>query len=74
MPEEKLYIGAKLIRAFPMDECSFLKTYKGEDVSNRDTRLGYFVEYPDGYKSWSPKAVFEEAYREVSASEKSCFN
>ena len=73
MPEEKLYIGAKLIRAFSMDECSFLKTYKGEDVSNRETRPGYFVEYPDGYKSWSPKAVFEEAYREVSASEKKLF-
>lgn len=25
---------------------------------------GYLVEYKDGYKSWSPKSVFEEAYRE----------
>lgn len=23
---------------------------------------GYAVKYPDGYVSWSPKAVFEEAY------------
>ena len=24
---------------------------------------GYAVRYPDGYMSWSPKDVFEEAYR-----------
>ena len=24
---------------------------------------GYLVEYNDGYKSWSPKSVFEEAYK-----------
>lgn len=24
---------------------------------------GYLVEYKDGYKSWSPKQVFEEAYK-----------
>lgn len=24
---------------------------------------GYAVRYPDGYMSWSPKEVFEEAYR-----------
>ena len=24
---------------------------------------GYLVEYKDGYKSWSPKSVFEEAYK-----------
>jgi len=24
---------------------------------------GYLVEYPDGYKSWSPKETFEEAYK-----------
>lgn len=28
---------------------------------------GYLVEYKDGYKSWSPKSVFEEAYREVGS-------
>lgn len=26
---------------------------------------GYIVKYPDGYISWSPKEVFEEAYREL---------
>ena len=24
---------------------------------------GYLVEYKDGYKSWSPKSVFDEAYK-----------
>ena len=27
---------------------------------------GYKVRYPDGYESWSPKGVFEEAYRKAS--------
>jgi len=69
MPEEKLYIGTKIIRAFLEDECSFLKNEKGEDVAGRETRPGYCVTYPDGYKSWSPKDVFENAYREVTDSE-----
>ena len=58
MEEEKLYIGSKLIKGMPLDECSFLKS-KGEDVTNRETREGYRVTYPDGYVSWSPKDVFE---------------
>lgn len=36
------------------------KCYK---VDN-NTGSGYEVEYKDGYKSWSPKDVFEEAYKE----------
>jgi len=56
MSNEKLYIGAKLIRAYPAD---------------KDGVVGYNVTYPDGYFSWSPKDVFEEAYREVSSTEKS---
>lgn len=47
----KQYLGAKLVKAEPADK-------SGDQ--------GYFIEYPDGYTSWSPKAVFEEAYREVS--------
>ncbi len=45
----KEYIGVKLIKAEPQD--------------NEDGEPGYKVVYPDGYKSWSPKDVFEEAYR-----------
>jgi len=73
MPEELLYIGAKLIRAFPCDECTFLRRVKGEDTTNRETREGYQVTYPDGYISWSPKETFEIAYRVVTGEERDLF-
>ena len=73
MPEELLYIGTKLIRAFPCDRRSFLRDVKGEDVTNLETEPGYQVTYPDGYISWSPKETFETAYREVTESEKALF-
>lgn len=54
----ELYVGAKLIKAerepAPYD---IGEHKKGEP--------GYKVEYPDGYTSWSPKDVFEEAYRKA---------
>lgn len=65
----KTYVGSKIIQAEPMDECSFLAT-KGQDVTNRETRPGYRVVYPDGYVSWSPADAFETAYREITPSEK----
>lgn len=72
--KEKLYIGSKIIRAFPMNEDSFLRDVKGQDIPpNRETRPGYKVIYPDGYESWSPKEVFEVAYREVTNSERKLF-
>lgn len=46
----KKYIGTKLIEAEPAMQ-------KG--------REGYIVRYADGYESWSPKDVFEEAYRPI---------
>lgn len=52
------YIGTKIIQAEPALRYS-LPNVPGED--------GYKVVYPDGYESWSPKAVFEEAYRPCSA-------
>jgi len=70
---EMLFIGAKIIKASPMDECTFLKEHKGEDVTNWETRPGYRVVYPDGYVSWSPKEVFENAYRPVTESERFLF-
>jgi hypothetical protein len=66
---EMLFIGTKLIKASAMDECTFLKQHKGEDVTNRETRPGYRVTYPDGYVSWSPKDVFENAYRPITEGE-----
>lgn len=45
--EKKTYIGVKRIEAYPEE---------------RDGKPGYVVIYADGYKSWSPKDVFEAAY------------
>jgi len=73
MEEGLLYIGTKLIRAFPQDERSFLRDVKGEDQANRETRPGYQVTYPDGYVSWSPKKAFEDSHREVTDSERALF-
>lgn len=44
----KRYIGLKMIRAIP---------------SFKEGKNGYEVTYPDSYLSWSPKDVFEEAYK-----------
>ena len=44
------YIGVKIIKAEPQEK---------EGVP------GYRVKYPDGYESWSPKDVFEKAYRKL---------
>lgn len=50
------YIGTKIIEAEPCKAWKDTKLHKaGED--------GYKVRYPDGYESWSPKDVFNEAYR-----------
>ena len=40
----------------------FFKIVKAEP-QEKDGRPGYKVVYPDGYVSWSPKDVFEKAYR-----------
>ena len=63
----KLYIGTKMIHAQPMTRGAY-NEYRGwpipADENPEDD--GYLVRYPDGYESWSPKAVFEEAYRETT--------
>ena len=51
------YIGTKIVEAEPC----------GRKLPDRDAEKGYEVIYKDGYKSWSPKAVFEEAYRPIDA-------
>lgn len=55
----KKYIGTKVVLAQPMTASEAVS--KGYKVNNH-TGDGYEVEYKDGYKSWSPKEVFEEAY------------
>lgn len=52
------YIGTKIIHAEPCPAWKDAGDHKvGDD--------GYKVVYPDGYESWSPKDVFEEAYRQT---------
>ena len=58
------YIGVKLIKAEPMTQGDFQFEKTGEKYPEEwPNALGYKVVYPDGYVSWSPKDVFEEAYR-----------
>ena len=66
----KQYIGTKLIEAEPAYRCAdgsgkvVITPHPEEAFPNYPSiEDGYRVRYPDGYESWSPKAVFEEAYR-----------
>ena len=66
----KTYIGTKIVNAEPMTSgVAQEKGYKTQKNMSMYAN-GYVVEYPDGYKSWSPKETFEAAHREVSSSEK----
>lgn len=64
------YIGTKLIEAEPAYRCTdgigkvVITTRPEEAFPNYPSvEEGYRVRYPDGYESWSPKDVFEAAYR-----------
>ena len=72
----KQYIGTKVIQAEPAFRVSCKdfknvihpKTYAvPEDRTGQTWEDGYKVVYPDGYVSWSPKEVFEAAYRQTDA-------
>lgn len=74
MEKYRTYVGTKIIQATPMDKATFslkVRTMSDGVGINSDGKgeAGYKVIYPDGYVSWSPKAVFDEAYREISARE-----
>jgi len=60
----KTFIGTKIIKASPMDEKTFLLAL-GKKVEGDNNRDGYFVQYEDGYTSWSPAYAFESAYRQT---------
>lgn len=57
-----LYLGVKLVQATPMTAKEFEEKYN-RTTSYTAGSSGYLVVYPDGYESWSPRSVFEEAYR-----------
>ena len=67
----KQYIGSKVVNACPAYRCTFpggMVTYAGVgDIIPTECKIeeGYRIRYEDGYLSWSPKAVFEKAYRET---------
>ena len=63
----KKFIGTKVIMAEPMTREESQKVLGREIKPATDEEDGYLVEYEDGYKSWSPKSVFEKAYREVGS-------
>lgn len=72
----KLYIGTKVLKAMPMTRKEY-NDFRGWQVPADETPedAGYLVEYMDGgkantehftgYVSWSPKDVFERAYRSI---------
>ena len=68
----KQYIGTKMIKACPAYRCTYpggMVAYAGEgDIIPTECKIedGYRVQYEDDYLSWSPKAVFEKAYRETT--------
>lgn len=53
MEGRKVYYGTKRIEAWP----------QVKEVYGQGDTDGYAIRYPDGYESWSPKDVFEAAYR-----------
>lgn len=63
----KKYIGTKIVMAEPMTLTKAQKVLGRELKPATLEEDGYLVEYKDGYKSWSPKNVFEEVYREVGS-------
>lgn len=64
-PAMEQYIGTKIVEAVPMLRGNYMAEAEGfltKDMGPLDTP-GYKVRYADGYESWSPKNVFERAYR-----------
>lgn len=62
----KKYIGIKFVEARPMtrNEFNALHEVRNQDSNVQCSNEGYIVRYEDGYISWSPKEIFEKAYRE----------
>ena len=67
MLEMTKYTGTKTVKACPMSlgeaEKVLGRKIETSAVENREESEGYLVEYEDGYRSWSPKDVFDKACR-----------
>lgn len=67
----KSFIGVKILQAKSMNLGDYNRL-KGWTIPDDENPLseGYVVYYPDNYVSWSPKAAFENAYREITEGER----
>ena len=63
----KKYIGVKIVEAEPMTQGEAAdKGFYPRKITDRSAE-GYHVHYTNNdYDSWSPKAVFEDSYREYN--------
>lgn len=61
------YLGVKIIHAESMSQgTEWAERHNGVSCCTPENdRKGYKVVYEDGYTSWSPKEVFEKAYRRI---------
>lgn len=59
------YIGTKVVQAKPMTMTEAQNVLGREIKPATVEEDGYLVKYKDGYKSWSPKSVFDAAYRKL---------
>ncbi len=66
MLEMTKFTGTKTVKACPMSlgeaEKVLGRKIETSAVENREESEGYLVEYEDGYRSWSPKDVFDKHY------------
>ena len=63
------FIGVKMVEAVPMTAGEAANKGYRTPVAESAMDLyiaGYEITYPDGYKSWCPKDVFEEANRPIA--------
>jgi len=62
------YFGTKQLEAVPMTLGDY-NTHRGWTIPDDEdpTKQGYLVKYEDGYLSWSPKEIFEAAYKRTDA-------
>lgn len=62
------FIGTKIVHAEPMTRGEYNK-FRGWSIpaDENPADAGYKIIYPDGYVSWSPEDIFDEAYRQCDA-------
>lgn len=66
----KKFFGTKVVMAEPMTKIEAEKVLGRKIATLKPVTVeenGYLVEYKGGYKSWSPKDVFDEAYHEAGS-------